>query len=334
MRRFPAADAAPWPPAWPADGSPFASLCHLGPKLLRRRPGAGFVSANKEGVLSLPGFLALHLAGDALGAALRPRGCASSWGAATLRLAALDALLWAAALAADSLLERPSRRQCNAAYALWVCAQLLLALTLTLAGHIVAPAPTVPRSLTHAISKHQLAIFLLANVLTGVVNLALPTTDAPAPFALLTLLAYMTICCAAADAIQDETPSDPAYPDARYSRVEASLLRALSAARAPLTLLLGVLRLWSHLRAERTPLKRRAAARAEAAFAELIGSLPSLAAPWEARLAKKAWSGRGIVLVAGGERYGALARELLAHALAPPPCYPATLPPCYPATHR
>lgn len=51
-----------------------------------------------------------------------------------------------------------------------------------------------------------------------------------------------------------------------------------------------------------------------AEFATLLGELPTAVQPWVLRLRRKCpkWSGRGIVLVAGGPRYGALACNLLA----------------------
>ena len=55
-------------------------------------------------------------------------------------------------------------------------------------------------ALLHAFNHHLLGAFLLANILTGAVNLALPTMDASAPFALAVLCTYMAILCAAVTA--------------------------------------------------------------------------------------------------------------------------------------
>ena len=57
-------------------------------------------------------------------------------------------------------------------------------------------------------------------------------------------------------------------------------------------------------------MKERETARRQATeFAALLKELPKLTEPWAARLRRKSdrWQGRGIVVVAGGERYGMLA---------------------------
>ncbi|KAL1503098.1 hypothetical protein AB1Y20_011161 [Prymnesium parvum] len=92
------------------------------------------------------------------------------------------------------------------------------------------------------------------------------------------------------------------------------LQRALAALHAPLRLALSVARARSHLALEATTLARRSAAAAEASFDDLLRRLPALCQPWEARLARRPRAGRGIVVVAGGERYAALALPLL-HSL-------------------
>jgi len=100
----------------------------------------------------------------------------------------------------------------------------------------------------------------------------------------------------------------------RVSRATLSAWRLVAALYAPYKLIVGVVQLWWHLYAECTDVKRQAAARAEADFAHLLHSLPELAAQWEAKLSRRRWAGRGIVVVAGGERYALLAQRLL-HSL-------------------
>ena len=57
-------------------------------------------------------------------------------------------------------------------------------------------------ALLHAFNHHLLGAFLLANILTGAVNLALPTMDASAPFALAVLCTYMAILCVAVTGVR------------------------------------------------------------------------------------------------------------------------------------
>ena len=161
-------------------------------------PRLGVFSANKEGLASLPGYLAIWWLGDALGETFRPRASCGDWWRALARLAAAAAALLVAAHLADAHVQRASRRLCNLAYALWVVSQVLVATCLCLASDLAPrwpPQPTPP--LLGALNSHLLGLFLLANVLTGAVNLALPTMDASAPFALGVLGVYMATLCAA-----------------------------------------------------------------------------------------------------------------------------------------
>lgn len=70
--------------------------------------------------------------------------------------------------------------------------------------------------------------------------------------------------------------------------------------------------LWWRLRTEKV--KERETARRQAIeFAALLKALPKLTEPWAARLRRRSdkWQGRGIVVVAGGEKYGMLAVSLV-----------------------
>ena len=87
-----------------------------------------------------------------------------------------------------------SRRFCNGAYVLWVAAMALTQLAFAaLASVEVAMATGVSRpqcAVTEGLSANQLAAFLLANVLTGVVNLSVDTLRARAPVATAVMIMY------------------------------------------------------------------------------------------------------------------------------------------------
>lgn len=176
-----------------------ALLCGIA-QWVEHTPRRGLLSANKEGLASLPGYLAIWWLGDAIGAVLRPRAAARSWWRALAELGLLTLVLGAASFIADATVQRASRRLCNLAYSLWVVAQTLLVLCICLGTSLVCPGPAP--ELLDALNRHLLGVFLLANLLTGAVNLTLPTMHASGPFGLCVLCVYMVAVCAAACAAE------------------------------------------------------------------------------------------------------------------------------------
>eukprot|EP00051_Salpingoeca_urceolata_P017748 m.244503 g.244503 ORF g.244503 m.244503 type:complete len:513 (+) comp19038_c1_seq1:430-1968(+) len=141
---------------------------------------ARLVAQNKEGLTSLPGYTALMLAGTALwdvvchtGTRRRTSTSHAPGRNRMLCLLAIDILLWLA-LVPIHLLSPPSRRVVNASYIVWTLASSGLLLCLFWFIDIELPHPA-PSNLLAAWNKNQLALFLLANVLTGMVNLSLDT---------------------------------------------------------------------------------------------------------------------------------------------------------------
>ncbi len=161
-------------------------------------PRDGWLSANKEGVASLPGYLALALLGDAAGAALLPRRTLREWRECAALLGGGAAAAFVAATMAAAYLQPASRRLCNLPYVLWTLAQTLLALCLCLLVSLLLPdAPPPP--LTSAASRSSLVVFLAANCLTGAVNLTLPTVSATDAFAAAVLTVYVAAVCGVAE---------------------------------------------------------------------------------------------------------------------------------------
>ena len=60
---------------------------------------------------------------------------------------------------------------------------------------IYSPPPPLP--LLEALNRHPLSVFLLANLLTGAVNLSIDTMDVSDGGAAVLLAAYMVVVCAA-----------------------------------------------------------------------------------------------------------------------------------------
>eukprot|EP00898_Chlorokybus_atmophyticus_P001300 jgi/Chlat1/2170/Chrsp17S02851 len=160
----------------------------LGEYLMSAERGQSIWSKNKEGI------------GSALGkdGGNHPSENAStgSWWLWLCKLWLLDACFWLALLLARQSIEPVSRRTCNLSYVLWILAfntQLLA----SFATVDVLLGPMSVRVLK-AINDNQLFVFLSANVLTGLVNMAVDTLAAPETAALLILGAYIAVIVAGA----------------------------------------------------------------------------------------------------------------------------------------
>lgn len=172
-------------------------------------PRVTLLAANREGLASLPGYLAISLAGRAAsGAMLRVRLTVRAWWQDIGRLFALGHLLLTASLAADWCVEPSSRRLCNLSYVLWVLAQVSIVISLATIGSLLAvTAPihsggdergTTTPLLWDALNRHPLSVFLLANLLTGACNLSMDTTTVGDTAAAAVLSVYMLVVCLAA----------------------------------------------------------------------------------------------------------------------------------------
>lgn len=165
-------------------------------------PRTGLVSQNREGLASFVGYLAIFLAGQDTGMYVLPRG--ASRARLLLSLAA-----WSAAWSALYLLVTDyrygaglsvSRRLANLPYVLGVAAlgnlhllALCLVETLCFPGLAMAAAASPPGGdartaereiyeaatsrVMRAYNRNGLAMFLVANLLTGLVNMTVPTLD-------------------------------------------------------------------------------------------------------------------------------------------------------------
>ncbi|OXG78063.1 GPI-anchored wall transfer protein 1 [Cryptococcus neoformans var. grubii Br795] len=185
---------------------------------------SGIFLANKEGFSSLPGYLSIFLIGLSIGdhvlrLSLPPRrervvsetneeheqshferkkldlimeliGYSLGW------WALLGGWIWAGG--------EVSRRLANAPYVFWVAAyNTTFLLGYLLLTHII-PSPTSSQTspsilvppLLDAMNKNGLAIFLAANLLTGLVNVSMKTMYAPAWLSMGVLMLYtLTISC-------------------------------------------------------------------------------------------------------------------------------------------
>ncbi|KZV37932.1 hypothetical protein F511_17704 [Dorcoceras hygrometricum] len=160
--------------------------------MLSEARGTDIISQNKEGIFSIFGYWGMYLVGVQIGSYLFFGGNAGSslrsrkWTRA--RVWALCLLFWSVTLLLDKHVERVSRRMCNLAYVSLVLATNLQVLAiLMLSDYVPGSQSSV---LEEALNKNLLATFLLANVLTGLVNLSVDTLSVSPISALVILFAY------------------------------------------------------------------------------------------------------------------------------------------------
>ncbi|KAL8706081.1 MAG: hypothetical protein Q9201_000846 [Fulgogasparrea decipioides] len=197
-------------------------------------PRADLLSQNREGVFSLFGYLSMFLIGQAVGLDILPRRrytpSVALFGA-KVNLQSLTRLcLWAVwfsmllflATSYRALGLQVSRRLANLPYVLWVsafnCAQLALFCaieTFVFPGvYSATDKSTEGRRSKHATSpvlrafnKNGLPIFLLANLLTGLVNLTTDTLVTGKVGAVTTLFVYAGTLTVTAKRLHDHSIS-------------------------------------------------------------------------------------------------------------------------------
>lgn len=161
------------------------------------------IEANKEGIVSLPGYLAIFLAGVDCGWMLF-RGRSTRKRVHHLRAGltclAMAVVLYGIALCVDSTIQRTSRKLCNAAYATLVAALSLVALGALYLLDVAAarrddqPTPSIksqrPSTILECINENQFPLFLVANLSTGVVNLSMRTIFQPSTVAFAVMVLY------------------------------------------------------------------------------------------------------------------------------------------------
>ncbi|CAJ2636371.1 unnamed protein product [Trifolium pratense] len=172
-------------------GYQFSLMHGLNHYLLSNERGTDIISQNKEGIFSIFGYWGMYLIGVQLGNYLifgshSSANRSSRW--VRMRVWILSILFWLLTVLLDSHVERISRRTCNLPYVTMVVADNLQLLSiLTLADLIPGSKTSV---LEEAFNRNLLATFLLANLLTGLVNLSVDTLSASSTTSLFILIVY------------------------------------------------------------------------------------------------------------------------------------------------
>ena len=192
-------------------------------KFIISAPRVDLLSQNREGLCSLFGYLAIFLAGQSTGMYALPRRSTKGRASDRTQLSTLYSfvrwattwwvLFWLSTDYSYGFNLQVSRRIANLPYVLWVAAFNTSQLALFCAIEFLT-FPTLYNSggttterlrckeatspLLHALNRNGLAIFLLANLLTGLVNLTLPTLSMSNLQAMGVLTTYTTALSAVA----------------------------------------------------------------------------------------------------------------------------------------
>jgi len=200
-------------------------------KFILTGPRTTLFSQNREGIFSFFGYLAIFLAGQGAGMYVLPHAPATSTANlkqdVILRKLATWTCMWCALfyLATDytiGLNLQVSRRLANLPYVLWTAAFNTGQLGLFYSVEALSFRSTVNNGtknksknetdqrnekeraefatsrLLRAFNRNGLAVFLIANLLTGLVNLTVPTLKVGDQMAMLVLMGYLAVLAAVA----------------------------------------------------------------------------------------------------------------------------------------
>lgn len=104
----------------------------------------------------------------------------------------LDVFLWVLTVWADYFVERISRRTCNLSYVLFVLAQNFEVIGIFMLAEVLAPLREI--AILNVFDRNMLPTFLLANLLTGLVNMSMYTIFvAPAKAFVVVMLYALTL---------------------------------------------------------------------------------------------------------------------------------------------
>ncbi|XP_054824549.1 uncharacterized protein At4g17910 isoform X2 [Prosopis cineraria] len=166
-------------------------LLGLNNYLLSNERGTDIISQNKEGLFSLFGYWGMYLVGVHLGNYLffetsSSASKSSRWVRIRVWILCLSFGLLSVLL--DRYVEKASRRMCNLPYVVMVFANNLQIFSILMLGDLV-PGSKISL-LEEAFNRNLLPTFLLANILTGLVNMSMNTLSASSFTATCILIVY------------------------------------------------------------------------------------------------------------------------------------------------
>ena len=151
------------------------------------------LAMNKEGIFSVFGYISLYFLSIALGGMILE----SKSDLLFVELAGLSFVAWTVYFILTEYFQiLPSRRFANLSFVCWSVAFSTFCLIFVTAVNDLMQIK-VPR-IIRAINYNQLVVFLIANALTGIVNLNVKTLHVSDFHAFLFLVGYLTVLCATA----------------------------------------------------------------------------------------------------------------------------------------
>ncbi|XP_037556916.1 phosphatidylinositol-glycan biosynthesis class W protein-like isoform X2 [Dermacentor silvarum] len=179
---------------------------------------SGFLAANKEGLASIVGYVALHLAAAASARTFgyKPRNNARDWIMTGLQAAGVTAVAFAATYIMHTAVDPVSRRLANLSYCLWMYSLGTFAVALSVVVTFLRVAFLPPDAhidynlfavtntdnthtdvdiLWKSINYNGMAVFLLANILTGLVNVFFHPRTATDGVCVVALVSYIYAVC-------------------------------------------------------------------------------------------------------------------------------------------
>ncbi|XP_075709640.1 glucosaminyl-phosphatidylinositol-acyltransferase PIGW [Rhinoderma darwinii] len=185
----------------------------------------GFLNANREGIVSIIGYVGIYMFGVQIGSyLLQKRVFVKEWIALIVKFTVMSIMVFIIMTIVQIYVEPISRRMVNFPFCIWtigqcmawLCLMFLCDLTLVFVKYLT-PGSSVPSTwniynyrdhgkrretkkeihfcLIEAINRNQLLFFLHSNIITGIVNLIIDTIHNYNLFSLIVLFMYMLLNC-------------------------------------------------------------------------------------------------------------------------------------------
>lgn len=166
-------------------------------KYILEAPRTDLISMNREGICSFLGYYGIFLLAVDLGYRIRDK----EWKVA-LEILSRNFLI-SAVFAWNAYYNgiQVSRRMANMQYVVWIYTICVGGITLVGIVDLISPSPT-PR-IIEAVNRNQLFVFLVANVLTGLVNLTIDTLNQDDLSSLMILCCYIITVSVSALLVKD-----------------------------------------------------------------------------------------------------------------------------------